>query len=105
MAYSKEPRWMNVERPYSPADVKRLSGSVRIEHTLAKNGADKLASDSLGLVKRSNLTDNRIYLNVPFSMKDQAKKKGAKWDCKKKSWFVYSDYKLKEELLEMFPVK
>ena len=42
MAYSKEPRWMNVERPYSPADVKRLSGSVKIEHTLAKNGADKL---------------------------------------------------------------
>ena len=42
MAYSNEPRWMNVERPYSPADVKRLSGSVKIEHTLAKNGADKL---------------------------------------------------------------
>ena len=42
MVYSKEPRWMNVERPYSPADVKRLSGSVKIEHTLAKNGADKL---------------------------------------------------------------
>ena len=42
MAYSKEPRWMNVERPYLPADVKRLSGSVRIEHTLAKNGANKL---------------------------------------------------------------
>jgi ribonuclease HI len=71
-------------------------------HSMGNDGADKLASDSLGLVKRSNLTDNRIYLNVPFSMKDQAKKKGAKWDCKKKSWFVYSDYKLKEELLEMF---
>ena len=42
MAYSKEPRWMNVERPYSPADVKRLSGSVKIEYTLAKNGAEKL---------------------------------------------------------------
>ena len=71
-------------------------------HSMGNDGADKLASDSLGLVKSSNLTDNRIYLNVPFSMKDQAKKKGAKWDCKKKSWFVYSDYKLKEELLEMF---
>ena len=42
MAYSKEPRWMNVERPYSVADVKRLSGSVNIEYTLAKNGAEKL---------------------------------------------------------------
>jgi len=42
MAYSKEPRWMNVERPYTPADVKRLSGSVKIEYTLAKKGAEKL---------------------------------------------------------------
>jgi len=42
MAYSKEPRWMNVERPYSVADVKRLSGSVNIEYTLAKKGAEKL---------------------------------------------------------------
>ena len=74
-------------------------------HSLGNDGADKLANKGLGLVKRSNLTDNRIYLNVPFSMKDHAKKKGAKWDGKKKSWFVYSDYKLKEELLEMFPVK
>ena len=42
MAYSKEPRWMNVERPYSVADVKRLSGSVNIEYTLAKKGAENL---------------------------------------------------------------
>ena len=42
MAYSKEPRWMNVERPYSVADVKRLSGAVNIEYTLAKKGAEKL---------------------------------------------------------------
>ena len=71
-------------------------------HSIGNDGADKLANDSMGLEKRSNLTDNRVYLNVPFSMKDHAKKKGAKWDGKKKSWFVYSDYKLKDELLELF---
>ena len=42
MVYSKEGRWDHVERPYTPADVKRLSGSVKIEHTLAKQGAEKL---------------------------------------------------------------
>ena len=42
MVYSKEGRWDQVERPYTPADVKRLSGSVKIEHTLAKQGAEKL---------------------------------------------------------------
>lgn len=30
----------------------------------------------------------KIYLKVPFSQKDQARKLGAKWDKNKKSWFV-----------------
>ena len=42
MVYSNEGRWDQVERPYTPADVKRLSGSVKIEYTLAKQGAEKL---------------------------------------------------------------
>ena len=40
MVYSKEGRWDQTERPYTPADVKRLSGSVKVEHTLAKMGAE-----------------------------------------------------------------
>ncbi len=35
-------RWKYVVRPYTLADVKKLSGSIHIEHTLAKNGAQKL---------------------------------------------------------------
>jgi isocitrate lyase len=31
-----------VTRPYTPADVERLRGSVRVEHTLARRGAEKL---------------------------------------------------------------
>jgi|TARA_Y100000034_G_scaffold16484_1_gene17708 isocitrate lyase len=42
MAYSKEARRDQTERPYTPADVKRLSGSVKVEYTLAKMGAEKL---------------------------------------------------------------
>src|SRR6478752_7597505 len=32
-----------IERPYSEADVERLRGSVTIEHTLARLGAERLA--------------------------------------------------------------
>ncbi len=35
-------RWDGIERPYTPADVEALRGSVRIEHTLARIGAERL---------------------------------------------------------------
>jgi isocitrate lyase len=35
-------RWRGVERPYSAEDVARLRGSVLIEHTLARMGAERL---------------------------------------------------------------
>jgi isocitrate lyase len=35
-------RWAGIERPYTELDVRRLRGSVRIEHTLAERGARKL---------------------------------------------------------------
>jgi isocitrate lyase len=34
-------RWQGIQRPYSAADVSRLRGSVRIEHSLARLGAEK----------------------------------------------------------------
>src|SRR6266436_3835560 len=35
-------RWKGITRPYSPMDVQRLRGSVCIEHTLARMGAENL---------------------------------------------------------------
>jgi isocitrate lyase len=35
-------RWDGITRPYSQEDVERLRGSVRIEYTLAKEGAERL---------------------------------------------------------------
>jgi len=40
--WAKNPRWKGVKRGYSAADVARLRGSVHIEHTLARRGAEKL---------------------------------------------------------------
>src|SRR3954462_12111746 len=35
-------RWEGVERPYGPEAVEKLRGSVQVEHTLARRGAEKL---------------------------------------------------------------
>jgi isocitrate lyase len=40
--WSQNPRWKGVKRGYSAEDVVRLRGSLRVEHTLAKRGAEKL---------------------------------------------------------------
>jgi isocitrate lyase len=34
-------RFTGIHRPYTPADVERLRGTVRIEHTLARRGAER----------------------------------------------------------------
>ncbi|MGD6833746.1 isocitrate lyase [Sutcliffiella halmapala] len=41
-SWELESRWNGVVRPYSAEDVLRLRGSIDIEHTLAKRGAQKL---------------------------------------------------------------
>ncbi|HET9418123.1 MAG TPA: isocitrate lyase [Chthoniobacterales bacterium] len=38
----KDGRFNGIERPYSAAEVERLRGTVAIEHTLARRGAEKL---------------------------------------------------------------
>ncbi|MGC0151260.1 isocitrate lyase [Chromobacterium vaccinii] len=40
--WDENPRWKGIKRGYSAADVERLRGSLQIEHTLARRGAEKL---------------------------------------------------------------
>jgi len=40
--WRENPRWQGITRPYAAADVVRLRGSVQIEYTLAKLGAQRL---------------------------------------------------------------
>ncbi|HTZ99207.1 MAG TPA: isocitrate lyase [Candidatus Aquilonibacter sp.] len=37
-------RWAGITRPYGPADVERLRGSIHVEHSLARLGAERLWS-------------------------------------------------------------
>ena len=40
--WSENPRWKGIKRGYDAVDVVALRGSLKIEHTLAKAGAEKL---------------------------------------------------------------
>ncbi|HVU70979.1 MAG TPA: hypothetical protein VHD63_27880, partial [Ktedonobacteraceae bacterium] len=41
-SWQTERRWQGMRRPYTPQDVLRLRGSLRIEYTLARLGAERL---------------------------------------------------------------
>src|SRR5258705_7504870 len=40
--WRSNPRWQGIKRPYKADDVIRLRGTVQVEHTLARLGADRL---------------------------------------------------------------
>src|SRR5690348_5216712 len=42
LEWETDERWEGIKRPYTPEDVLRLRGSIQIEHTLARLGAERL---------------------------------------------------------------
>ena len=52
--WDTNPRWKGVPRAYTAEDVVRLRGSLQIEHTIAKRGAEKLW----------NLVNNEPFVNA-----------------------------------------
>lgn len=50
--WAENPRWNGIKRGYSAADVVRLRGSLPIEHTLAKRGAETLWAKVNGGAKK-----------------------------------------------------
>jgi hypothetical protein len=81
---------------------------------VGNENADRLANLAIGVeVRRSIVTtgggsemdviggiggnDRKIYLAVEYAQKDAAKKLGAKWDAKRKKWYVLeSDPNMRE---------
>ena len=39
--WENNPRWNDIERPYSAEEVVNLRGSIQVEHTLAIKGSEK----------------------------------------------------------------
>jgi len=92
-------------------DLYKEKPNIRFQHVLAHtNGtdihsigndyADKLANKAIGVESCSN---NKIYLNVPFSKKDEIKRLGGRWDTSKKKWFVHNNKQI-EHILSIFTV-
>lgn len=70
--WAQNPRWNGVNRPYSAEEVIRISGSVQIEYSLARNGAnrlwDRLHSDAW-VAGLGALTGNQAIQEVSAGMK------------------------------------
>jgi ribonuclease HI len=77
-------------------------------HSLGNQEADRLANLAINpegnksnLVKESKETTSKekIYLDVPFAKKDEAKKLGCRWDPDKKKWYILE---FNESILKQF---
>lgn len=64
-------------------------------HSVGNEGADRLANEAIGLTAcpyahlQTLQKKSRIYLEVPYTRKEEAKALGAQWDPSKKKWYVY----------------
>ena len=63
--------------------------------------ADKLANKAIGV---TSCPYEKIYLKVSYEEKDDAKLLGAKWDFKKKKWFIDKNVTIenKKKLIELY---
>jgi len=71
-SWNEDPRWNGVQRPYTPDDVLRLRGTVQIEHTLARLGAErlwKLLHDEPYVAALGALTGNQAVQQVKAGLK------------------------------------
>ncbi len=76
-------------------------------HSKGNDGADKLANKAIGVEEcpynvSTKETSNKIYLNVPFTKKEEIKKLGGKWDQEKKKWYIFNDNIYKNDILDKF---
>ena len=73
------------------------------KHSLGNEKADELASISIGNNNKNN-NYKKIYLNVPFVKKNEAKAQGAKWDRKAKKWYIMDNSSKKEILIKTYGI-
>lgn len=75
-------------------------------HSVGNDGADRLANQAIGLnscpYAQAQPSNSKIYLDVCFAQKDEAKALGALWDPTKKKWYMKEGNPHRAELLEKF---
>ena len=70
--WTYNPRWQGVERPYGPEEVRKLQGSLQVEHTLARVGAEllwKLMQENPYVNTLGALTGNQAVQQVQAGLK------------------------------------
>jgi isocitrate lyase len=70
--WADNPRWDNITRNYSAEDVVRLRGSVCVEHTLARHGADKfwrMLANGEGVFALGAITGNQAIQEIQAGLK------------------------------------
>jgi hypothetical protein len=72
--------------------IKAHTNNIDI-HSIGNYNADKLAEESI------ELSNKKIYIDIPYSKKDEIKKLGCLWDTNLKKWYYYSDTKYKNDIL------
>ncbi len=72
LEWEASPRWQGVRREYSAADVVKLRGTVQVEHTLARLGAEKLwrlVNQEKPLCALGALTGNQAIQEIQAGLK------------------------------------
>jgi len=85
-------------RNISFVHVKAHTG-LEDEHSIGNDNADRLANLAIGVESCPYQRLKNIYLKVPYEEKDEAKKMGAKWDTKKKKWYITPKNKNKVQMM------
>ena len=70
--WSNNSRWRGVDRPYGAEDVKKLQGSLKVEYTLARVGAERLwnlMKDNPYVHTLGALTGNQAVQQVQAGLK------------------------------------
>ncbi len=72
LAWENNPRWKGIKRNYTAAEVVRLRGSVQVEHTLARRGAERfwgMLSDGEGVFALGAITGNQAIQEIQAGLK------------------------------------
>ena len=78
----------------------RAHTGLEDEHSIGNDNADRLANLSIGIESCPyQRIKSKIYLNVPYDEKDEAKKLGAKWDKSKKRWYITPKNKYRVQMM------
>ena len=92
----------NFVKKYNNIKFKHIRAHTGLEdeHSIGNEHADRLANLSIGVESCPyQRNKSKIYLNVPYDEKDEAKKMRAKWDKSKKRWYITPKNKYKVQMM------